>query len=77
MKILKENSVKYSKKLNEAKTMPQELKLELEIFEENNETYLWIGTENGSGAEYPVKTKSDIGNTLQTYLEIYYPDILK
>lgn len=53
------------------------LTLTIEIFEERGQKMVWIGAENGSGAEYPIENEGDIGDAVKKYLEIYYPEAVK
>lgn len=47
--------------------------LQIDIYqdEDSDEIMLWIGLENGSGAEYPINNISDIANRIQTYINNY------
>lgn len=47
------------------------MKLEVEIFKDNEDTYIWIGSENGSGAEYKANTPEEMGKAIAFYIETY------
>lgn len=40
----------------------------IELYNENDKTYLYVGTDNSSGAKYEVKTLSDVTKSLEQYL---------
>ncbi len=44
---------------------------------EAGKKYIWIGGENGTGAEYPVNNFKEIGEAIAFYLENYYPNLIK
>ena len=52
--------------------MVKELTLELEVYDEDGEKMLWIGTQCGSGCTYCLKGKS-VGDIVSSYLSTYYP----
>lgn len=47
------------------------MNLQIEIYEENGNKYIWIGTESGSGGEYEIDDKMSPGKALDMYLEYY------
>ena len=53
--------------------MTKELTLELEVYEENGEKMLWIGTQSGSGCKYSLKEET-VARLVSSYLDMYYPD---
>ena len=44
----------------------------VEIYKEDNITYLHIGSENGSGCEYEVNSLDDVMLEIKGYMESYY-----
>lgn len=48
--------------------------LTLEIYDEDGNGQLYIGTENGSGAEYKVQSVEDVADFVKHYLLNYYAD---
>ena len=51
--------------------------LNMEICCEEGRQTVWIGTENGTGAEYPVECEGDIGKAVEKYVAEYYPEAVK
>ena len=44
---------------------------------DTDEQKVYIGQENGSGAEYSANSSDDAGAALKFYLDTYYADIFK
>ena len=50
----------------------------VEVFEcEDGSRKVWIGADDGSGAEYPITNELSIGDALNVYLSTYYPQVIK
>lgn len=47
------------------------LNLEIEVYEEEDIVKMWIGDQNGSGAEYVVNSRQDIINNIEFYFKTY------
>lgn len=45
--------------------------IEMELYNDNGEQWLWLCTENSSGAKYRVKTFADIGVCVADYVRCY------
>ena len=48
--------------------------LTLELFDEDGEQHLYLGTDSSSGAEYKVQSLQDVSEMLIYYLKNYYMD---
>lgn len=57
--------------------MDKEKVFDIVIGKENNKMFVWIGTEDASGAEYVINSMSEIGKVIQKYFDNYYPDLLE
>lgn len=44
----------------------------VEIYKEDDITYLHIGSENGSGCEYEINSLDDVMLEIKGYMESYY-----
>ena len=51
---------------------PRNSEFTVEIYKEDNVTYLYIGSEDGSGYEYKVNSLDDVMSEIKGYMESYY-----
>ncbi len=47
------------------------MKLQIEIYEEQGNKYIWIGDETGAGGEYEIDENMTPGKALDMYFEYY------
>lgn len=58
--------------------MENNYNFEFEIYtDETGEKWVWIGTENATGAEYKANTPEQLGEAMAFYMTCYYPEIFK
>lgn len=43
-----------------------------EIYKDSEQYFVYIATEDGSGAKYPVNGYKEVGERISRYLETYY-----